>query len=549
MNVQNHFILKLDIFTFGILSGVSLLLLLLLFSIQIIFAAPTVATSCIIFDPSTRLITITCATANLADVYKQLNNNTILAKQQSSSSGNVWLLNANLTIAKGATFYINSTDTSWLKLGSDGTNAYGIQVYGSLKINSTKITSWNLKTNGYVTTITNEAGTVPRPFIIINEKAAADANADISNSEIAYLKHLSYYGGNRSILRNNNIHHNWFGFYSNGVGGIIIENNRVHDNGRYGIDPHTRTHDMLIRNNVVHDNGEQGIICSSNCYNITIENNEVYHNAKSGIMLDGNMSNSVARNNTIYNETQGIFVSNSHNNEIYDNRISSSQNGIYLQDKSSKNIIHDNKVLKPSFAGLIVDTNSSDNMFYSNSIENSRQYGIIENSNATNNIFKNNQIFFSNIATCSKGWYITGYFTPVENDYSGPTKMVVIEGNLSKTFSSSFLDAVKIQGWGKTKQGNYIGYYSSSYHLSSQPLNSNNNPLQIGNIATEPLVIATNSHVTIPTLPSPWNSMAFTSADVAKDIRGKQIDVYVGEGKLAKQETLRVTGTNNKVCY
>jgi parallel beta-helix repeat protein len=390
--LQRNIALNLDILAFGIPSGV----LVLLFSVQFILATSGVSSPCIMFDKSTRTITITCPSAKLTDVQDYLNDNNLLAKQQSSSKGDVWLLNANLTIAKGATFYINPTDTSWLKIGSDGTKAYGIQVYGNLKINSTKITSWDVKKNGYVKSITNETETVPRPFIIVNEKAANNATADITNSEIAYLKHLSYYGGYGSVLRNNNIHHNWFGFYSKGIGGLVVENNRVHDNGRYGIDPHSGTHNMIIRNNVVHDNGEQGIICSSNCYNITIENNEVYHNAKSGIMLDGNTSNSVTRNNTVYNEIQGIFISNSHNNGIYGNRILNSQTGFYLQNNSSKNIIHDNTVIKPLFAGIIIDTDSSNNLFYSNKVENSRQFGIIENSNATNNIFRNNQVVYSN---------------------------------------------------------------------------------------------------------------------------------------------------------
>jgi poly(beta-D-mannuronate) C5 epimerase len=55
---------------------------------------------------------------------------------------------------------------------------------------------------------------------------------------------------------------------------MIIEDNHVHDNTIYGLDPHTGTHDMIIRNNVVHNNGEEGIICSEDCYNITIEGNE-----------------------------------------------------------------------------------------------------------------------------------------------------------------------------------------------------------------------------------------------------------------------------------
>ena len=47
----------------------------------------------------------------------------------------------------------------------------------------------------------------------------------------------------------------WFAFYLDRVGGMVIENNHIHNSGHYGLDPHTGTHNMIIRNNTVHDNG------------------------------------------------------------------------------------------------------------------------------------------------------------------------------------------------------------------------------------------------------------------------------------------------------
>ena len=40
---------------------------------------------------------------------------------------------------------------------------------------------------------------------------------------------------------------------------MVIEGNRVHDNDKYGIDPHTGTHHMLILNNTVYDNVLQAL--------------------------------------------------------------------------------------------------------------------------------------------------------------------------------------------------------------------------------------------------------------------------------------------------
>src|SRR6266568_6404971 len=277
---------------------------------------------CITYNPSTRTITVSCSSsASLTDIDNKLHDSSILAKQ---SPNGEWFLNANLVIAKGATFHIDSTDTKWLKISSKVTRtgvakiapAYTIDVHGSLKIDSVKITSWDPTTNYYAITNGSRTGDIthlgaPTPSIIVENNVTG--TTDITNSEIAYLgyeqgKHkggsgLSYYfGGDGSIIRNNDIHHVYFGLYTFGVGHMIIENNLIRNSGHYGLDPHTGTHDMIIRNNVVYDNNGSGIICSLNCYNILIENNRVHDNAENGIDFSRNMYNSIASNNIIYNE-------------------------------------------------------------------------------------------------------------------------------------------------------------------------------------------------------------------------------------------------------
>jgi mannuronan 5-epimerase len=140
-------------------------------------------TSCVKYKPQHRLIEVTCRTANLSYVENALTahkKNGILSKD---SEKGVWILNANLTISNSSAFYINSTDTSWLKIISDGKTAYSINVFGSLSINSVKITSWNPATNNYLVNKRDE--TVPRPFIKVEAKATAHTN--VNGSEIAYM--------------------------------------------------------------------------------------------------------------------------------------------------------------------------------------------------------------------------------------------------------------------------------------------------------------------------------------------------------------------------
>lgn len=151
--------------------------------------------------------------------------------------------------------------------------------------------------------------------------------------------------------------------------------------------------------------------------------------------------------------------------------------------------------------------------------------------------------------TCSGGWYVTGYFTPVETEYSGPTSSVSVEGVGSYSFYSSFLTTVQTEGWGKTRYGWYLGYYSNGWHKSSAPLDAAGNPLVDGTVAADRTIIGAGKSVKIPTLPSPWDSKVYTAKDVGGGIIGKEIDVYCGEGSAAEQETYRITSQNNQVCY
>src|SRR5215217_5935521 len=391
---------------------------LMLFSMSEVYSSSSndvteSASRCITYDTDVNVITITCKHVNLTDIDNEIKNPDILYKE---STDGVWLLNAGIVIEQGASLYINSTDTSWLKIvaphttkttitGEDEneeenhiTRANGIEVLGSLKIDSIKMTSWDVSTNSYALNEgkRNLRGTeyevklgAPRPFISVEGEATG--TTDITNSEIAYLGYeggvgggpvvgLTYFGGDGSIISNNNIHHLYFAFYSNGVGHITIENNHIHDGGHYGLDPHTGTHDMIIRNNTVHDNGSTGIICSLDCYNITIENNKVYNNTKYGIMFSRNMSDSIARNNIVSNEEQGIVISESHNNEIYNNTVSDSGIGIDLDKASYENIIYDNIIMNipdPSDA-FFVEGAAEQNNLYSNKLGNTDGQEIVD---------------------------------------------------------------------------------------------------------------------------------------------------------------------------
>jgi mannuronan 5-epimerase len=376
--------------------------------------AATNSAACISYDSTDNIITLSCGSASLTDIDNQIKDANVIHKEENTVAttavdsddhnvGAVWLLNAGIVVTDTGTLYINSTDTAWLKINADGDTGNGIDVHGRLKIDTVKITSWNLKTNDYGKT--DVQGKIPRPYILVEKDATGTTN--IINSELAYLGYfdshggtgLRYNGGSASLVKGNHIHHLYTGFYSDGVGDMIIEGNLIHDNTAYGIDPHTGTHDMIIRNNVVHTNGEEGIICSLDCYNITFEGNEAYNNAKSGIMFSRNMYNSVARNNYVHNEVNGIFVSASNNNEAYNNTVSDIQEGIYLKAEAANNKIYNNTITNAKSNGILINTGAHDNTFSSNTIINATKFGVnVEDSDSVNNTFENNNLINSKVA-------------------------------------------------------------------------------------------------------------------------------------------------------
>jgi hypothetical protein len=165
-----------------------------------------------------------------------------------------------------------------------------------------------------------------------------------------------------------------------------------------------------------------------------------------------------------------------------------------------------------------------------------------------------NQIIFAAQQSCTTGWYITGYSTPVERDYNGTKQIIKVVTPTSvvqnREFYKSFLHDVEVEGWGRTLAGDYIGLVTNDrqWHSSPKPIGSTDEPLLQHTVAVDPNFIQMGQKLIIPTLPSPWNETTLTAADVGPDIKGKHVDVYTGEGKYAGKETYRITGHDNELC-
>jgi hypothetical protein len=149
--------------------------------------------------------------------------------------------------------------------------------------------------------------------------------------------------------------------------------------------------------------------------------------------------------------------------------------------------------------------------------------------------------------SCSEGWFVTGYYTPSEGEFHGPTVEIDIPGHGAGQFPSDFLRHVRIEGWGLTGQGWYLGW-ERQWVRGDAPLNARGQALQIGSLAVYRLVIPLGSRVRIPTLPSPWDIQLFIADDTGGGIVGRHLDVYCGSGPEARAETLRITSDNQRAC-
>ncbi len=148
---------------------------------------------------------------------------------------------------------------------------------------------------------------------------------------------------------------------------------------------------------------------------------------------------------------------------------------------------------------------------------------------------------------CSDNWRVTGYYTPVEDDYKGRKQKIKVRNAGMVSIKKNFLRHVKLEGWGKTSNGWYLGYYDGAWHKSTYPLNSKGQALQKGMVAVDSRMDPLYSQIRIPGLGLVFGQQIFTVSDVGAAVRDKHVDVYTGEGAQAKKLAYNITGPNT-VC-
>jgi len=348
--------------------------------------------TCVTYDSINRTVNICGGSADLRTIDQVINNSDIL----NNTSHKNWILNANVSVENGATLFINSTDTDWLRINSTAGRTHSIVVYGNLIIDRTKISSWN-STRSTETALPNSANkTTPRGYLLMHWGGTGQMN--ITNSKINNLGFngikdtwgIAYYAGSGSKLLNNIISSNFRGVYlTANTSNILVANNTIQNSSQHGLNLY-KAKDAKVLDNRISSNTEHGIFCTRECENILLKSNHILDNGRNGIVLNEATTNSTIKQNIVKdNSRSGIAIWNSSENIVEGNLMQQNGLGITIAQNSSYNTVNNNSISNSFSNGILLDTNSTKNKIEKNLVAHSGGSGIYIKNASYNALVRN----------------------------------------------------------------------------------------------------------------------------------------------------------------
>jgi parallel beta-helix repeat protein len=132
---------------------------------------------------------------------------------------------------------------------------------------------------------------------------------------------------------------NYIGIYTDHVGSLLFRGNTIQGNELYGLDPHSRSENLVVADNTVVANASHGVIFSDNVHHSAVYGNTVKGNGQNGIMMDANSANNLIRNNRITeNRGDGIVLSNSPSNRVSTNEVEHNRVGIHVANSAASQV-------------------------------------------------------------------------------------------------------------------------------------------------------------------------------------------------------------------
>lgn len=362
--------------------GVTVMALVMALAVPVASASTTAkCDSPVRYASSTNTVYVMSGVMSLSDIAAKCPSAPI---KQVDARTRTWQVDANIVIQNGATLRIWGTRKGGLanvvRLKSDGDTATTVVAitaqYGTISIDSTKITSWDgtgPDTNPYLdgaATAESRARAFIRAISYVDPASGAvrTSRMDIANSDLGYLgwyaaesygvsykgrgcdaAHLSVCAKVKVLgsQRNSRFHNNFMGTYTYSAKNMVFDHNEYDHNVMYGLDPHDDSDYLTITRNHFHNNGTHGVICSMRCDHVTIAYNESDHNGMPpyllpnetgkrkvvhGIMIHSGVTSAVIRNNYVHDQPNGagIAVFDSGNSVIRNNTVRNNKYGVRL---------------------------------------------------------------------------------------------------------------------------------------------------------------------------------------------------------------------------
>ncbi|MDO8183491.1 MAG: NosD domain-containing protein [bacterium] len=474
------------------------------------------------------------------------------------SANQIWFLGANLFLQQGAKLVLHGSpmggDVNELRLKSNNLSANDfIKIsadWGTIDIDSTKITSWDVNAGGPDT----EYATYKRAYIQVRSRLGTDgvtpreSRMDIKNSELGYLGYNSseayglswkvVTGGFDSVgvfgdITNNTIHHNYFGLYTYGAEAMTFRDNEIYQNIKYGLDPHDDSDYLIIDSNYVHNNGYHGIICSKRCNNLTITNNTSSNNVGNGLMLHRNVNDSLVENNILNdNLDAGLALLDSHGNTIRNNETKRNAKGIRLSVGSSNNLIESNDFSDNTKYGLY---------FYKGNDAPTSGDGRIKLNTFRNNIVNTNGSMAAKIGQADNNVFVGNEFTG-NNSYAAEIKDAnnnifeknTLLGNVYNYYyaKSSAINTIQDSGAFAVKIGDTLSSMTITDSSQTVYQNSKNIPATVSPLNTTIILNRANASSAIVS----FNRLNFTVTPTADSLAIKPL-IWNTSGDFSKKWT------------
>ncbi|HEX2562073.1 glycosyl hydrolase family 28-related protein [Phenylobacterium sp.] len=163
---------------------------------------------------------------------------------------------------------------------------------------------------------------------------------------------------------------------------ILIERVEIMNVSRYGFDPHEQTRFLTIRDSVAHDNLGDGFTIDF-CFDTILENNVAYNNGRYGFNIVTSSHDVLLKNNLAHhNAATGIAVQKGSDDRpfIYDIRIeggasyANGRNGIGIKF-SEKVTVFGVEIYANTSGGILIE-GAQDNLIIGNNIHDNGGYGV-----------------------------------------------------------------------------------------------------------------------------------------------------------------------------